>query len=180
MKRCEDIYRHRDITKMRILLHSYMQDYRACEYYDILLDSFKLVMVQKNGLDLDIIRISKLNDTGPESPSKLVRFNSIIRQPSTFDIRKKSVSFSERDSEIIHEEEAADPPKSPDKDYKKARKRSPPQSVINKAKQKESSALEKDQQKRNFKRVEQNLKVQDAKMKQRTCWYKESCECNVF
>lgn len=180
MKRCEDIYRHRDITKMRILLHSYMQDYRACEYYDILLDSFKLVMIQKNGLDLDNIRISKFNNTGAESPSKLVRFNSIIRQASSFDIRKKSVSFNDRDSEVIHEEEAVDPPKSPDKDYKKAKSRSPPQSVINKAKEKEPSAAAKEQQKRNLKRVEENMKVQDAKMKQRTCWYKESCECNVF
>lgn len=172
MKRCEDIYKHRDITKMRMLLHSYMQDYRACEYYDIFLDSFKLLMIQKNGLDLDIIRINKQDE--PESPSKLARYNSIIRQPSTFDYRnKKSVSFNDRDSEIIYEE-------SSDKPHKKTKKRSPPQSSISKAKEKKPDGVEKEQQMRNLKRVEKNLKVQDAKMKQRTCWYKESCECNVI
>jgi hypothetical protein len=171
MKRCEDIYKHRDITKMRMLLHSYMQDYRACEYYDIFLDSFKLLMIQQNGLDLNIIRINKQDE--PESPSKLARYNSIIRQPSTFDYRKKSVSFNDRDSEIIYEE-------SSDKPHKKTKKRSPPQSSISKAKGKKPDGVEKEQQMRNLKRVEKNLKVQDAKMKQRTCWYKESCECNVI
>jgi len=177
MKRCEDIYRHRDITKMRNLLHSYIQEYRVCEYYDILLDSFKLLMLQKNGLDLDIIRINKQDEPGSASPSRLARYNSIMRLPSTFDLRKKSVSFNDRDSEMIHEDEMDDPPESSDKPYKKAIKRSPSQSG---AKQRTPRLSEIEQQKRNIKRVEENMKVKDEKTKQRTCWYKESCECNVF
>lgn len=187
MKRCEDIYRHRDITKMKLLLKSYMDDYRACDYYDMLLDSFKLIMIQKNGLDLDIIRMNKLDDPCSDSPSKLARFNSIMRQPSHFDIRKKSVSFNDCDTEIIYEEQGVEPQSSSDQPANKPKKRSPPGSTLGKPKEnptkqekEKPTELEKEQQKRNFKRVEENMKLQDEKMKQRTCWYKDSCECNVF
>ena len=184
MKRIEDIYRHRDITKMRGLLHAYMQEYRACDYYDPLLDSFKLIMIQKNDIDLEIIQLSKNYDVYPDSPSKLTRHNSIMRQfspvSSNYDSnRKKSVSFNDCDTEIIYEEQTIETPSDLLHPYFNSKKRSPPQSVRDKRADIPNTS-HKEQQKRNIMRVEENMKQKEEKTNQRTCWYKESCECSVF